>query len=50
MKYNLLNNFGFELLGGALFEPCYGYATCNEGYKVGVLISNAVCYIGHIVS
>ena len=23
--------------------------TCNEGYKVGVLNSNAICYINHKV-
>ena len=37
MKYNRYNN--------NLVMAMLGNHTCTEGYNVGVLISNAICYI-----
>ena len=47
MKYNCLNNLGFELL--YMEEHCFnlvmtmlGNHTCTEGYDVAILISKAI--------
>ena len=47
-----MNNLGFGPHVGDCFNlvmAMIGNHTCTEGYNVGVLISNAICYISYKV-